>query len=410
MNDPTLHSKFEQLRRQAEQLLRGGEDERSERFSQMGILSLIDELEVQQAELQIQNEEPQSAKIELEQSRDRYAELYERAPVGYVDLDGHGFITRSNNAAKKMLGIPSCRSNHPFAALIHPEHQGRLSSIMGDSAVKGGKTIGTCEIRTARKNKTGPPGFIQMEVAAALGPRRSFEGWHVAFVDITRRKQMEEELREARDRLEAEVRKRTAALSKANETLRAEAKERKQLQAERDIYLKKLERSNLELQDFAFIASHDLQEPLRKIRGFAEMLRNKFAPALGPEGSDLVERMSRAAGRLQKMVNGLLSYSRVAVAGAGFAPAELGGVVRGVISDLQWQIEKAKAVVEVGELRPSRPMRTRCASFSRMLSPIRSNSGANSDALQKSTASRLKHRRTSPKILADLCRGQRHRL
>ncbi len=157
-------------------------------------------------------------------------------------------------------------------------------------------------------------------------------------------------MRRTRDRLEVRVKERTAELAETNEALRAEVEERKQAQAELQLYMGRLERSNRELQDFAFISSHDLQEPLRKIQAFGDMLRRKFAPTLGPEGSDYVERMCSAARRLQDMVKALLEYSRVSTQGTGFSSVDLGRAIQGVLGDLEWQIKKNGATVALEDL------------------------------------------------------------
>jgi PAS domain S-box-containing protein len=82
-------------------------------------------------------------------------------------------------------------------------------------------------------------------------------------------------------------------------------------EAELKKFAAKLEASNRELQDFASVASHDLQEPLRKIQAFGDRLKTKYADALGEGGRDYLERMQNAAGRMQTLINDLLTFSRV---------------------------------------------------------------------------------------------------
>jgi PAS domain S-box-containing protein len=108
----------------------------------------------------------------------------------------------------------------------------------------------------------------------------------------------------------------------------------------------KLERSNRELKDFAFIASHDLQEPLRKIQAFGDRLHSCCRDVLKEQGRDYLERILKAAGRMQLLISDLLAFSRVESAAQPFAPCDLGRVVKEVINDLEASIEQTSARIE----------------------------------------------------------------
>jgi signal transduction histidine kinase len=112
----------------------------------------------------------------------------------------------------------------------------------------------------------------------------------------------------------------------------------------------RLEQSNRELQDFASVASHDLQEPLRKIQQFGDRLRTRFAAPLGDEGRDYVARMHAAAARMQTLINDLLAFSRVTTKAQPFAPVDLGQVVSEVLMDLETRIETTGGKVDVDPL------------------------------------------------------------
>ena len=101
----------------------------------------------------------------------------------------------------------------------------------------------------------------------------------------------------------------------------------------------KLARSNAELEQFAYVASHDLQEPLRKIQAFGDRLKTKYEAGLGPEGLDYLTRMQNAAARMQVLIQDLLSLSRVASNSKPFTAVDLGDVVRTVVSDLEMRIK-----------------------------------------------------------------------
>ena len=123
-------------------------------------------------------------------------------------------------------------------------------------------------------------------------------------------------------------------------------------QAERALqrYTEELSRSNAELEQFAYVASHDLQEPTRKVQAFGDRLEAVSGDALGDRGRDYLERMKDAAGRMQTLINNLLTYSRVTTRAQPFVPVELSQVARDVLSDLEVKIEKEAARVEVGDL------------------------------------------------------------
>jgi PAS domain S-box-containing protein len=111
-----------------------------------------------------------------------------------------------------------------------------------------------------------------------------------------------------------------------------------------------LRRSNRELELFATVASHDLQEPLRKIQAFGDRLRDKCTPALGEQGRDYLERIVGAAARMRKLINDLLSFSRITLSGKPFQPVDLSTVVRDVVSDLEELIRQHGAAVQIDPL------------------------------------------------------------
>lgn len=111
-----------------------------------------------------------------------------------------------------------------------------------------------------------------------------------------------------------------------------------------------LEASNRELQDFAYVASHDLQEPLRKIEAFGDRLHKKCGERLGEDGRLYVSRMQDSSRRLRALINALLDYSRVTTKAKPFEPVHLNKVAVHVLSDLETTIERAGATVDVGDL------------------------------------------------------------
>lgn len=114
--------------------------------------------------------------------------------------------------------------------------------------------------------------------------------------------------------------------------------------------MRRLERSNFDLQDFAFVASHDLQEPLRKIQTFGNLLETKYAARLDEEGKDYLRRMGNAASRMQALIKALLSYARINTRGVPFQPVKLEETVREAFANLEVETRRTGARLDLEDL------------------------------------------------------------
>jgi signal transduction histidine kinase len=115
-------------------------------------------------------------------------------------------------------------------------------------------------------------------------------------------------------------------------------------------YAKRLRHSNRELESFAHIASHDLQEPLRKVIAFGERLSSKYADKIDEQGRDYLRRMSEASRRMQNLINSLLTFSRVTTKAQPFTPVDMNQIAQDVLSDLEVGIERSGAHIEINNL------------------------------------------------------------
>ncbi|GAB4019433.1 hypothetical protein GCM10028808_57180 [Spirosoma migulaei] len=146
-------------------------------------------------------------------------------------------------------------------------------------------------------------------------------------------------------------------LVKASQALATSEARYRQLSAELDeqvqqrtqqlqLSIHDLQRSNENLQQFAYIASHDLQEPLRKIQSFGDLLKNRYANQLG-EGVDHLERMQSAASRMSTLIKDLLTYSRISTRQEAATPVSLQEVVQTILDELDQPIQETGASIQV---------------------------------------------------------------
>jgi PAS domain S-box-containing protein len=154
--------------------------------------------------------------------------------------------------------------------------------------------------------------------------------------DITEKKQADEVLRCLNVELERRVQERTAELKDANAALVRQAEE--------------LARSNADLEQFVYVASHDLQEPLRMVGSFTQLLAKRYGGKLDADADDFIGYVVEGAVRMQQLINDLLVYSRVGRTGPGFAPIDCASVFTGACANLRKAIEECGAVVSADPL------------------------------------------------------------
>jgi len=136
-------------------------------------------------------------------------------------------------------------------------------------------------------------------------------------------------------RLEQLVLERTEELARSYEKLR-------QVNTE-------LQQSNQELQEFAYVASHDLQEPLRKIQAFGNLLEEEYGSKL-EDGKAYLDRMRNAAGRMQRLINDLLTFSRVTTKAQPFTEVDLNEIAQDALDNLETRLEETRGKVEIEKL------------------------------------------------------------
>jgi PAS domain S-box-containing protein len=244
--------------------------------------------------------------------RRQHGLILEGAGEGIYGLDAHGLVTFINQAAASQFGYtPLQMIGEPMHELTHhhrpngeiyPKQDCPLYAVFTDGAIQRGE-----EQFIRPDGSFFPCEFVSMP----LREDGQLLGAVVTFSDITERQ------------LAERTAKRHALA---------------------------LERSNRELEDFASVASHDLQEPLRKIQAFGDRLSTKYADSLGEDGSDYLRRMLSAAGRMRVLIDDLLTFSRVTIKEQPAVPVDLQTISSEVVSDLETRIESSGGMVHIGTL------------------------------------------------------------
>ena len=257
--------------------------------------------------------ERKEAEEKVRRAEERYRTLVERMPaVTYIQEIGSPesamYMSPQIEALTGYTPEDDCQDPDFRWRLVHPADRERLRQSGEEQTGEPGEVF-THEYRVVHRD--GRPVWVRNESVLIEDQASGTRYWHGFMVDITERKRAEASLR---------------------------------------AYAEKLQRSNRELQDFAHVASHDLQEPLRKVSSFGERLRTRYADALGGQGLDYLRRMEGATVRMQGLIEDLLSLSRVTTQANPFEPVDLNGVAEEVLSDLEARLEETGGTVEVGDL------------------------------------------------------------
>ncbi len=211
--------KSETLRKQAERAFRDQTVDLQE-LSTKDAQSLVHELRTHQIELEMQNEELRRAQIELEESRNRYSDLYDFAPIGYFTFDKNGLIIDVNLTGAHKLDVErSFLIKKPFSLYIVPDSKNVFYSHLRQAFKTEGRQ--TCELKLVDKNRIQFD--AQLESLLVQDSEGNFSRCRTAISDITERKRAEDVLHRAHNELETRVQERTAALLEANKEIQEQA-------------------------------------------------------------------------------------------------------------------------------------------------------------------------------------------
>lgn len=257
---------------------------------------------------------------------------------GLYTVDANGLVTSMNPAAEQLFGWKKeellgkkmhdvthymRRDGSPF-----PAHE-----CAGLKVLTSGITLNNFQDVFVRKDGTF---FDVMYSSSPIVRGGKREGLIVVFRDITEQKESEKKLAESQDKLrqlaislEEKVRTRTAEIEQKTHAL---------------------EKMNKELESFAYISSHDLQEPLRKIQTFGTRITQTEEQNLSQHGKDMFYRMLLAAKRMQTLIGDLLAYSRTNALEGRFEKTDLNQIIRHVLWELEEDLKEKNATIEANGL------------------------------------------------------------
>jgi PAS domain S-box-containing protein len=266
----TRETHMNDLRARAEKLAKNVSTAELEAMSTWDVKKLIQELQVHQVELEMQNEQLQEVTNELQKAHDKYADLYDFAPVGYMTLDKKtGVIVELNLAMTQLLGVERAQLKGAiFTKFISPDYAKEYLTFFKSIFDVNHKQM----VELYIKPKTGKPFFVRLEGVDIESPSTTVRSCQIAVIDIDERKIMEEEL-------DRQVRKRTAELEHANALLIAEVEERKKWQKDSELLIAELQNAihdaeNREKENVA--VQQEVHAPVTKTLTQSEVLKMKL--------------------------------------------------------------------------------------------------------------------------------------
>ncbi len=280
-------------------------------------------------EIKRKNEMLQELSEKVQKSEEQYRILTNSLPLMIFTLDLESKITYSNKWFELYAGQPMSRLNETgWGSVVHPDDADSFAVLLKKDVTRGVSTV-KCQARL--KHHSGEYLWHQVSIS----PFKDEKGeplYRIGYaVDVHAQKIVEVtmkdniELKETQDRL------------RENQTM-----------LER--YIDELNRSNRELQQFAFVASHDLQEPVRKMMFYSDFLLNNIEEVNSEKGRRYLSTIHSASGRMRSLISDILTFSQISRETSNFGAIDLNVVVRDALQDLELIIEEKKALLHVDPL------------------------------------------------------------
>lgn len=265
----------------------------------------------------------------IRESENEYRLLTDTLPVMMFSVNNRGMITYSNKWFQNFLHtVPKEFSPAAWQSIIHASDFNSFARELDQAMVRQTSFSGQYRIR---EKSTGKHIWHIVSVIPLRNEKEMVIRWIGFLVDINAQKVVEQTLKDNRE------------LKEIQQQLFQHQEELQQKVVE-------LNRSNYELEQFAHLASHDLQEPLRKLFFYSDVLKKKYADKVDEAGAGMLNNMVRAAGRMKELITDLLTYSQIQKQKMNFEWVDLNEVMTEVVRDLEVVIREKQATLDIPAL------------------------------------------------------------
>jgi PAS domain S-box-containing protein len=281
-------------------------------------------------EIKRKNELLQELSDKVQKSEAQYKILTNSLPLVIFSLDADGKLLYSNEWLTRFTGesIESLNKTK-WQSVVHPNDIDSFSLLFEKDIKKGAATIKT---QSRLKNiESGEYFWHQISLSPLINDKGELQYWIGYIVDIHAEKIVEETLKDNRELKEAQH-------------------QLKENHAMLERYIEELNRSNHELQQFAYVASHDLQEPVRKMLYYSDYLVRNFDKKVDERGLKYLSNIHSSASRMRSLISDVLSYSQINLGESGFKMVDLNIVAQEALQDLEMVIGEKKATINIQQL------------------------------------------------------------
>jgi PAS domain S-box-containing protein len=280
-------------------------------------------------ELRRKNLQLQELAEKLKESENDYRFLTDTLPLMMFSVNSRGMISYTNKWLQDFFGfVPKELNPSAWQAALHPQDFQNFTKDINAALIRSIPLNGNYRFR---QKSTGNYFWHLISVIPLKNDKDLVTRWIGFIVDINAQKQVDQTLKDNRE-------------------LKETQQQLFENQAELQQKIIELNRSNYELEQFAHLASHDLQEPLRKLFFYTDVIKKKYIAKLDASGESMLNNMTLAATRMKELISDLLSYSQLQQQKLKFESVDLNETLIEIVKDLDLVIKEKKATINIGNL------------------------------------------------------------